>query len=186
MIPYSSEASLLFFCSSECQARWTSDPSQEDALRKTYHFSEGSDAAEKSLAVLVSGSKHVEQIIFSSEPAPNGIKQSATPYIIWHKKELKSQFISHFYISSDCLPLGRVWPKHIGTAEMVIAAKEIFSDTADVQQFLCKVLSRDSSVIVKPSNEICDPGKCKVMLIVIKVSITNQCVMNSAYYTIEH
>ena len=113
------------------------------------------------MTVLVSKQNYVEQIYFSSEAVPNGTKQNPSPYVIWHKREVRRQFFSHFYISSDFLSLERVWPVQYSTAEIEIASNMIATDPAVFQNFLqtylTKALTIESLTVLKSYES--EPGK---------------------------
>ena len=153
------EETPLKFCSNECKALWIHESGQTEPFHIAHCSSETSDL--DAVTVLVSKQNCVEQIYFSSEAVPNGNKQNPSPYVIWHKREVRHQFFSHFYISSDFLPLERVWPVQYSTAEIEIASNIIATDPAVfqnlLQTYLTKALTIESLTVLKSYES--EPGK---------------------------
>ena len=140
----SHEDKVLRFCSKECQQMWF--PTSSDQSIYATCFKDKKISTDYN-APLMSVIKHmescgVEEIYLSVERETNSLEESTGKlFVVWHKREIKSQQFFQFYISSDCLPVGFVWEKQICCGMTEVVSSMIAKQSAKIQAHLLKIFN---------------------------------------------
>ena len=126
---------LLKFCSEACQLFWFPAVDHSPLHAASVLESHQPQKSAPTITVIFKHKDRVEQIYLSTGEVSDDNNLNM-PYIVWHIRELKLQYFTHFYISKDCLPLKPVWIKHFCTRESEAITDLIANDRSEIQSHI--------------------------------------------------